>query len=270
MTAATGLDIVLEVNRLTVRYGGAVAVNGLSLSARAGALTGLIGPNGAGKTTTFNACSGLLRPSDGRIRLDGVDVTRLGPAGRARRGLGRTFQRMELYRSMTVRENLIVGHEAGLVGTNPIRQLIAGPGQRRATARAVDESLARCGLTSLADRIAGTLSTGQQRLVELARACAGRYRILLLDEPSSGLDHDETIRFGRILRSLVDERGIGILLVEHDMTLVMSVCDYLYVLDFGSLIFEGTPAEARVSTIVRAAYLGSEELEPVAGSGGPA
>ena len=255
----------LQVEHLTVRFGGAVAVNDLSLSAPPVTLTGLIGPNGAGKTTTFNACSGLVRPSDGAIKLDGADVTHLSPAARGRRGLGRTFQRMELFRSMTVRENLVVAHEAGLAGTNPLRQLIATPRQRRSTIAAVGAALELCGLGSLADRLAGSLSTGEQRSVELARACAGEYRILLLDEPSSGLDREETVRFGRVLQRLIDERDVGILLVEHDMSLVMSVCDYLYVLDFGRLIFEGTPEETRASAVVRAAYLGSDEGLEAAG-----
>jgi ABC-type branched-subunit amino acid transport system ATPase component len=252
----------LEVVDLSVRYGGNLAVDHVTLTAPVGRLTGLIGPNGAGKTTTFNACSGLLRPATGHIQLFGEDVTRRSPAARARRGLGRTFQRMELFTSMTVAENLALGREAGLAGSNPLRQLA---GSRRTTAavrRTVDKALDVCGIGDLASRPAGTLSTGQRRLVELARAYAGDYRLLLLDEPSSGLDPAESERFGAILRRIVDERGLGILLVEHDMALVMTVCEYLFVLDFGCLIFAGTPAETRRSPIVRAAYLGAdEELE---------
>jgi ABC-type branched-subunit amino acid transport system ATPase component len=249
----------LEVVDLSVRYGGNLAVDHASLSAPVGRLTGLIGPNGAGKTTTFNACSGLLRPTTGHVLLFGEDITRRSPAARARRGLGRTFQRMELFTSMTVAENVALGREAGLAGSNPLRQLV---GSRRTTAavrRIVDEALEVCGIGDLASRAAGTLSTGQRRLVELARAYAGDYRLLLLDEPSSGLDPAESEGFGQILRRIVDERGLGILLVEHDMALVMSVCEYLFVLDFGCLIFQGTPAEIRQSPIVRAAYLGAEE-----------
>ena len=249
----------LEVRDLSVRYGGNVAVAGVSLSAPMGRLTGLIGPNGAGKTTTFNACSGLLRPATGHVLLDGHDVTRLGPARRARRGLGRTFQRMELFTSMTVAENVALGREAGLGGSNPLRQFVASRQQRSSIRTATNEALELCGIGDLAGEPVEILSTGQRRLVELARVMAGGFRMLLLDEVSSGLDHAESEHLGTILRKLVDERGVGILLVEHDMVLVMAVCDYLYVLDFGKPIFEGSPAEVQASPIVRAAYLGSEE-----------
>ena len=262
MMAEPGLD----VSDLTVRFQGNVAVESVSLSAPMGRLTGLIGPNGAGKTTTFNACSGLLRPDEGRIALFGVDVTRRGPAVRARRGLGRTFQRMELFTSMTVAENVALGREARLAGSNPLWQQVSTPKRRQAVRAATTEALELCGITALADRTVENLSTGQRRLVELARVYAGDFRLLLLDEPSSGLDHAESERFGEILRSLVDERGVGILLVEHDMALVMNVCDDLYVLDFGRLVFHGTPAETQRSPIVRAAYLGAEDLLEMAGA----
>jgi ABC-type branched-subunit amino acid transport system ATPase component len=249
----------LSVASLTVRFGGHTAVDGLDLEASAGRLNGLIGPNGAGKTTTFNACTGLLRPTAGRVHFKGRDVTSLGPAARARLGLGRTFQRMELWASMSVAENVALGVEAGLAGANPFRHLIPRRRERTHLGHRVDEALNRCGLEDIAGRPAGALSTGQRRLLELARAIACGFDVLLLDEPSSGLDHAESARMGQILRRLVDEAGTGILLVEHDMALVMSVCDYLYVLDFGELIFEGTPAETMSSPAVRSAYLGSEE-----------
>jgi ABC-type branched-subunit amino acid transport system ATPase component len=256
MALAPPLTEGLTLEGITVRFGGHVAVNGLSLSAPLGRLTGLIGPNGAGKTTSFNACSGLQGVTAGRVFLDGADVSGLGPAPRSRRGLGRTFQRMELFDSLTVAGNVAVGREAGLAGLNPFRHLWASPKERVDTDARVQEALARCGLEDVAGELVGVLSTGRRRLVELARVIASGARMVLLDEPSSGLDSNETKRFGRILRSLVEEDGLGILLVEHDMTLVMSVCDYLYVLDFGDLIFEGTPAEVHASPVVRAAYLG--------------
>jgi ABC-type branched-subunit amino acid transport system ATPase component len=254
----------IDVADLTVRFEGNVAVESVSLSAPMGRLTGLIGPNGAGKTTTFNACSGLLRPAQGRISLFGSDVTRRGPAARARRGLGRTFQRMELFTSMTVAENVALGREARLAGSNPLWQQMATRSQRSAVRAATDEALRVCGIGDLAGRTVENLSTGQRRLVELARVYAGDFRMLLLDEPSSGLDHAESEHLGGILRTLVDDRGIGILLVEHDMALVMNVCDDLYVLDFGRLVFHGTPAETQASPIVRAAYLGAEDLMEMA------
>ncbi|HEV7685073.1 MAG TPA: ABC transporter ATP-binding protein [Acidimicrobiia bacterium] len=249
----------LEVTDLTVRYGGHLALDNITLEAPIGRLTGLIGPNGAGKTTTFNACSGLLRATTGRVLLRGNNVTRRGPAARARLGLGRTFQRMELFTSMTVAENVALGREARVAGSNPLRQQISTPKRRAATRSATAEALELFGITNLADDSVGLLSTGQRRLVELARVYAGGFDLLLLDEPSSGLDHAESEKLSAILRGLVENHDIGILLVEHDMAMVMSVCDYLYVLDFGELIFEGTAAETQASPIVRAAYLGSEE-----------
>ena len=249
----------LEVRELTIAFGGNVAVNSVSFTAPRGRITGLIGPNGAGKTTTFNGCSGLLRPASGSVHLFGRDVTAWGPARRARLGLGRTFQRMELCQAMTVAENIALGREALEVGGNPLRQVLVARSQRRAIAAATEEALELCGLTPIAGQMVSTLSTGQGRLVELARALAGGFRLLLLDEPSSGLDDDETRRFGEILTSVVDQRALGILLVEHDMELVMTICDYLYVLDFGTPIFQGTPSETQASAIVRSAYLGESD-----------
>jgi ABC-type branched-subunit amino acid transport system ATPase component len=256
-------DPGLDVIDLTVRYEGHLAVNGVSLSAPLGRLTGLIGPNGAGKTTTFNACGGMLRPAGGRVLLFGSDVTGLSAAARARRGLGRTFQRVELFTSMTVAENVALAPEARLAGSNPFWQQVSTRRQRAMLRSATEEALEVCGITDLADATADGLPTGQRRLVELARVYAGNYRMLLLDEPSSGLDQVESKHLGGILRSLVDERGAGILLVEHDMALAMTICDDLYVLDFGRLIFQGSPQEAQASSIVRAAYLGAEGLETV-------
>jgi ABC-type branched-subunit amino acid transport system ATPase component len=237
----------LALMNITVHYGGHRAVHDVSLAAPSGRLTGLIGPNGAGKTTAFNVCSGLVRPSSGQAQLFGMDVTSLAPSRRALLGLGRTFQRMQLWTSMTVYENVVVGVEAGSAGSSPVR-----------TAAAVSEALSICGLQEAASRRVGALSTGQRRLVELARAYAAGFRVLLLDEPSSGLDQGETQRLGDIVQMMAKDKGVGILLVEHDMALVMSVCEYIYVLDFGELVFEGTPTEVRASDVVQAAYLGSE------------
>lgn len=258
MTTAPPTTGGLQLADLTIRYGGNTAVSGVGLDAPIGRITGLIGPNGAGKTTIFDACSGLLKPSNGRVRFAGNDVTDLPPPRRAQLGLGRTFQRMELFDSLSVRENLALGREAGYAGSKPFAHLRATRHELDATAEAVELVLAGCGIAHLADRSVVLLSTGQRRLVELARALAARSSLLLLDEPSSGLDHTETDAFGDILLGLVAERGVGILLVEHDMSLVMRICDYVYVLDFGRLIFEGTPQEVAESPIVRQAYLGGE------------
>lgn len=252
----------LVVSNLTVRFGGVTAVNDVSLRAPAGAITGLVGPNGAGKTTTFNACSGLNRPGSGQILLHGADVSGQGPAHRARRGLGRTFQRTELFDSLTVRENVAMGCEAPLAGANPLTQVFGSRQARRRVSAVTSEALELTGITGIAGTQVGVLPIGQRRLVELARALAGPFDMLLLDEPSSGLDGRETEEFGQILTAVVRERGCGILLVEHDMVLVREVCSYVFVLDFGALIFEGTPQEMRESELVRAAYLGetAEEL----------
>jgi ABC-type branched-subunit amino acid transport system ATPase component len=251
----------LAVAGLTVRFGGLVAVSEVSLEAPHGRITGLIGPNGAGKSTTFNACSGLLRPSSGTITLDGHDVTHMSPAGRARRGLGRTFQKMELFESLTVADNVALGREGAMAGANPLKQLFASRSELRDAGHRAAEAIELCGLGALAQRRPAELSTGQRRLVELARVCAGDFSLLLLDEPSSGLDKAETARFGEILQELVAVRGLGILVVEHDMSLVLKICSYIYVLDFGKHIFEGTAGELATSELVRAAYLGSEDVE---------
>ena len=248
----------LEIHDLSVHYGGAAAVLHFDLRARTGLITGLIGPNGAGKTTTFNACCGLLKPTSGRVTLHGEDVSGLGPAARARKGLGRTFQRVELFASLTVRNNIAMGREAIMAGGNPIRQFLARPGDAKVIAGAVNRAAALTGIEGLLDLKVSEISTGQRRLVELARVLAGPFDMILLDEPSSGLDGNETEEFGRILKRVVEERGVGILIVEHDMALVRQICDVVSVLDFGEKIFEGTPSEMLASPVVKAAYLGSE------------
>jgi ABC-type branched-subunit amino acid transport system ATPase component len=248
----------LSLDEVVVRFGGLVAVDGITLDVPVGGAVGLIGPNGAGKTTTFNACSGLVRPGAGRITLFGEDITHHSPAARARLGLGRTFQQMELYDRLTVRENVAMGLEAKLAGGRLLGPVVASAAERRAVAEAAERSLQRCGIGHLAERRAGVLPTGQRRLTELARALAGGFQVLLLDEPSSGLDVRETENFAGILRSIVADDGRGILLVEHDMSLVRTVCDYTYVLDFGRLIAAGPTSDVLASATVRAAYLGEE------------
>ncbi len=251
----------LRADDVIVRFGGLTALDGVSVHAPPGRITGLIGPNGAGKTTLFNVCSGLQQAASGRVTLDGDDLGRYGPSRRARLGLGRTFQRLELFSTMTVRENVEFGAEARALSWDPLTQLglrASGRARRRQIRSDADEVLEATGLTPMADRVVGSLSTGQGRLVELARAMARQPRILLLDEPSSGLDPAESKAFGAQLRQLVDSRGIGILMVEHDMSLVLEICDWIFVLDFGKPLMAGTPQEVRTSDQVRAAYLGKE------------
>jgi ABC-type branched-subunit amino acid transport system ATPase component/branched-subunit amino acid ABC-type transport system permease component len=248
----------LEVRGLSVRFGGLVAVDNASFMAPTGRITGLIGPNGAGKTTAFDACSGLNRRIRGELLLHGQPVTRWGPAARARRGLGRTFQRTELADALTVQQNVALGIEASRAGSSVLSQLVGRRGNHAEVAERCASALALCGISELADRPVADLSTGQRRLVELARLLAGPFDVLLLDEPSSGLDPQETEAFEAVLRHVMDERSVAILLVEHDMSLVMRICDYVYVLDFGRKIFEGTPAEVMSSPVVQSAYLGSQ------------
>ncbi|MBA9005420.1 ABC transporter ATP-binding protein [Thermomonospora cellulosilytica] len=226
---------------MTVAFGGHRALDGVGLTAEPGRVTGLIGPNGAGKSTLFDVVSGLRRPSAGRVLLDGRDVTRLGPARRARCGLARTFQRLELFGRLSVRDNLRVAAELG-------------PERRRAD-RVVAELLDRLGLAPIADAHADTLPTGVARLVEVGRALAARPTLLLLDEPAAGQDGEETERFAALLRSLAGD-GVAVVLVEHDMGLVMSVCDQVHVLNLGKIISSGPPEVVRGDETVLAAYLG--------------
>jgi len=246
----------LAADGVTVRFGGLVAVDGVSVAARRGRITGVIGPNGAGKTTLFDACSGLNSLSSGQVLLGDRDVSRRRPSVRARLGLGRTFQQVQLCEPLTVEENVRIGSEAGMVGASAFRHVFRSQPQRRGTDVRTAEAMELCGIWPLASHRVDALPTGQRRLVELARCLAGNFSILLLDEPSSGLDQGETQAFGRLLRRVVTERAVGILLIEHDLSLTMGICDDLYVLDFGKLIYQGTPAAARESSQVRAAYLG--------------
>jgi ABC-type branched-subunit amino acid transport system ATPase component/ABC-type branched-subunit amino acid transport system permease subunit len=263
-SSAAGLDegdgSGLILRGLSVRFGGLIAVDDASLSAPLGQITGLIGPNGAGKTTTFDACSGLNRRYQGHVALNGRDLSGCSPSVRGRAGLGRTFQRMQLGDSLTVHQNVMLGSEASAAGGNPLHQLAAAPSTLDMTRQRTAAAMELCGITELAERQVGALSTGERRLVELARCLSGQFKVLLLDEPSSGLDTAESTRFGQVLRQVVTERGIGILLVEHDMRLVMAICKYIYVLDFGRLIFEGDPAAVAASAVVRTAYLGGDPL----------
>jgi ABC-type branched-subunit amino acid transport system ATPase component len=251
----------LQIESLVVRFGGHTAVDHLTMAAPIGKVTGLIGPNGAGKTTTFNACSGSIAPTEGHVSFAGTNLTRAPESRRASVGIGRTFQRIELFDSLTVAENVALGREARMAGVSPLTQLLPRRGERAQIAAAAERAMSQCGITDLASARAGRLSTGQRRLVELARALAGNFRLLLLDEPSSGLDHTESEAFTDLLRAVVAETGIGILIVEHDMTVISGLCDYAYVLDFGRLLFEGTPRDVLASDLVRKAYLGTEDLE---------
>jgi ABC-type branched-subunit amino acid transport system ATPase component len=257
VTDRGGLLVATEISK---RFGGLVAVNACSIEVPPNEITSLIGPNGAGKTTCFNALTGLDKPDSGTVRLGDRDITGLETFARARLGMGRTFQRLEVFGGMTVRENLQVAAEVALdrhawrdAFTFRHRTL---PEVRRV----VDEALELVGVRSVANELAGSLPTGTLRLVELARALCTQPIVLLLDEPSSGLDTRETKDFQRVLQT-VAQRGMAVLLIEHDVELVMAVSNWIYVLDFGSLIAEGSPRDVSVDPAVRAAYLGVDESD---------
>ena len=248
------VEPLLEVVDVTVQFGGLRALDAVSLEVGRGEITGLIGPNGAGKTTLFNVITGLLSPSSGRVALDGEDITDWAPHRRGRAGVARTFQRLELFRGLSVYDNLLATWEASVPGA------VLGRERRQGRER-VDEIIERLDLGSVASRAAGQLSTGLGRMVELGRALCSGPRLLLLDEPGAGLDSSETARFRDMLLGVVgrDTGEPAILLVEHDVALVMEVCDRITVLDFGQRIACGTPAEIRDDPAVIAAYLGEED-----------
>jgi branched-chain amino acid transport system ATP-binding protein len=239
---------VLRVEGVEVRFGGVTALAGVDLEAAAGQVTGLIGPNGAGKTTLFNVITGLQTPTGGRVFLDDRDVTDKKPHHRARLRVARTFQRLEVFGSLTTRENIMVAAEACQSWSKDAEDPKA----------VTEEILERVGLRHVAEAPVDSLPTGLARLVELGRSMATRPRLLLLDEPGSGLDHNETDGLAEILLELAAD-GMAVLLVEHDVELVMRVCTEIFVLDFGRLIARGTPVEVQANEAVHAAYLGTED-----------
>ena len=239
---------LLETREVTVRFGGNVAVDAVSLTVDPGHVTGLIGPNGAGKTTLFNVVTGLQKPASGRVMLAGEDITGLPPFKRAQRGLARTFQRLELFISLSVRDNIRVAGDV----RNASR-----PGRINVGAE-TDRILELTGLTDVADKDVADIPTGRARVVELARALMTSPSVVLLDEPASGQTERETELFGELLKRLAAD-GLAICLVEHDVNLVMQVCSEITVLDYGAVLAYGTPEEIRRNTDVITAYLGTTE-----------
>jgi branched-chain amino acid transport system ATP-binding protein len=251
----------LECSNVTVRFGGVVAVNAVSLAVPAQSIVGLVGPNGAGKSTLFSVLSGLRRPNTGRVLMDGVDVTGMSAQRRARQGLGRTFQHPEMFTGLTVREHLQLAHRVSHQPARVWTDMVTARGFRRSDSEEIDrvDTLLRAlNLVRIAGQPVAGLSLGMTRLVELARALAGNPSVLLLDEPSSGLDANETAHVMEIFRLTVERRGVSLVLVEHDVSMVLKLCDQVNVLDFGSMLASGTPDEIRDNEAVRAAYLGDE------------
>ncbi|AQZ65934.1 Branched-chain amino acid transport ATP-binding protein LivG (TC 3.A.1.4.1) [[Actinomadura] parvosata subsp. kistnae] len=246
---------MLAVDGVSVAFGGVRALDEVTFEVGRGAVCGVIGPNGAGKTTLFDVVSGLRRPGEGRVLLDGHDVTGMPAVRRARAGVRRTFQRTQVFGRLTVAANVLAALDWHGGGGGLAADLVGWPARRRLERERrerVAEVLELCGLTALRDAYAAALPVGQRRLVELARALADRPRLLLLDEPTSGLDAGQSARLGEVVRAL----ETTVLLVEHDMGFVMDTCDRIVVLDLGKVIATGTPAEVREDPVVRAAYLG--------------
>ncbi|MET9088836.1 ABC transporter ATP-binding protein [Streptomyces sp. NPDC004237] len=255
----------MECHDVTVRFGGVVALDSVSLTVPPAAIVGLVGPNGAGKSTLFSVLSGLRRPTSGRVRFEGTDITSLPAHRRARLGLARTFQHPEVFSALTVREHVMLAHRVSTRRSSVWTDMFTGRGLWRADAdevERVDALLEALDLTAIGHLPVAGLSLGMTRLVELARALAANPKVLLLDEPSSGLDQQETEQVMQVFRLAVERRGVSLLLVEHDVSMVLGLSGHVHVLDFGLSIASGTPDEIRDDAAVRAAYLGEDVESP--------
>jgi branched-chain amino acid transport system permease protein len=250
-------ELLLDVDRVRKQFGGLVAVNDVSFQIRTGDIVGLIGPNGAGKSTTFNLVSGVLAKTSGKVRLRGEDVSALSSREIARRGLSRTFQHVKMLPDMTVLENVALGGYLRSTSGTAKAMLRLDRAEERQLFREAERQLIRIGMQDQMHELAGNLALGPARMMEIARALCTDPALLLLDEPAAGLRHKEKQALADVLRQLKGE-GMSLLLVEHDMDFVMNLTDRIVVMEFGTRLIEGTPAEVQASPVVRAAYLGTE------------
>ena len=254
------MTTLLAVENLSKSFGGLKAVADVSLNVTAGEICSVIGPNGAGKTTLFNIISGVLRPTAGRVIFDGTDMASVSPSRFAAKGIGRTFQNLALFKHGTVVENILTGRHTHLRSNVLDAVLFFGRTRREEieARRRVEEIIEFLEIENIRDAIVGTLSYGQQKRVELARALACEPKLLLLDEMVSGMNQEETEDIARFVLDIRDELGITVLMIEHEMRIVMDISDRVHVLNFGRKIAEGTPDEVRHDSAVREAYLGGQ------------
>jgi branched-chain amino acid transport system ATP-binding protein len=259
MTETTETTPVLEARDVVVRFGGLTALAGVDVTVPPACLVGLVGPNGAGKSTLFGVCSGLLEPVQGHVFLSGDDVTDMSPQARARLGLARTFQQPEMFLGLTVRQHLSLAYRVHEHRSRLWKDMFNGAGWRKPDKKETERVgmlLTLLSLNDVADALVDTLPLGTTRLVEVGRALASGPKVVMLDEPLSGLDHNEAIRLAAALRRTVADEGTSLLLVEHDVAMVLSLCANIFVLDFGQLIAQGSPDAVRNNPAVKAAYLG--------------
>ncbi|MFI5036718.1 MAG: ABC transporter ATP-binding protein [Acidimicrobiales bacterium] len=265
-------DLIFLVDRVTLRFGGVVSLNDVSIEMRRGEILAIIGPNGAGKTSLFNSLTGVYQPQDGTITFTGRDGHALSIIGKkphrvSGAGIARTFQASRMFSALTTFENVKIGAESHR-GIGAVGAMLRGPATRRGERESDEKTtslLNFVGLREQANVLSSSLSYGDRRRLEIARGLATDPQVLLLDEPAAGTNPAEKVQLADLIRKVRDEMGVSILLIEHDMKLVMSLAERIYVLNFGSLIAEGTPTEIRANPVVIEAYLGSSEPEKEAG-----